>query len=137
MSPGSIALAVLLMVATVWDVRSRRVPLWLTLGGSAMGLSLSILGGTHVITLGILGFAAGIILLLPLVLRGGFGGADALVLGMVGAWLGWPLVLWVAWWTALVGGVLALLVSWRGQRTLPYVPAIAVGAVLAYLTSPL
>ncbi len=85
MSPASVGLAVLLMMATVWDVRSRRVPLWLTLGGSAVGLTLPIFGGTYAFTFGILGFAAGILLVLPLVLGGGFGGADALVLGMVGA----------------------------------------------------
>jgi prepilin signal peptidase PulO-like enzyme (type II secretory pathway) len=117
------ALGILLLAATVWDVRSRRVPLWLTLGGTVIGLTLSILGGTHVFTLGILGFAAGIILLLPLVLRSGFGGA----------WLGWPTVLWAAWWSALVGAGLAL-VYWRhGNNSLPYVPAIAAGAIVTLL----
>lgn len=130
------ALGLLLLVATVWDVRSRRVPLWLTLGGSAAGLILPVFGGTHAVTLGILGCAAGIVLVLPLVLQGGFGGADALVLGMVGAWLGWPTVLWAAWWSAIVGAGLAL-VAWRlGHTSLPYVPAIATGAIVTLLLIP-
>ena len=41
---------------------------------------------------------------LPFVWRGWLGGADALLLAAVGAWQGWRVALWTAWWTALAGG---------------------------------
>ena len=59
------------------------------------------------------------------------------LLGVVGAWLGWRLVLAVTWWGASGGGVLALIL-WARHRTLkqtfPYVPSLAAGALLAILT---
>jgi len=56
-----------------------------------------------------------------------------LLLGAVGAWAGWQLALWTAWWAALVGAVLAFVLWRRGQRIFAYVPAIAIGFALAAL----
>lgn len=121
----------LLAVATVMDLRRRTVANWLTLGGIGAGLGATAIAGPAALGASWLGLAVGGLLLLPFVRRGGFGGADALLLALVGAWLGWPLVLWAAWWTALVGAGLALLARRRGQRTFSYVPAIALGTALA------
>jgi len=125
--------AFLLVAATLADLRSRRIPLWLSLGGCGAGLLAAAVTGFDVFLLSLAGFAVGVLLFVPLVLQGGFGGADALVLGMVGAWLGWPFILWAAWWTAIVGAILAIVVWRHGHRTLPYVPAIAVGVGIALL----
>lgn len=126
-------IAFLLAVATFVDLRSRRIPLWLSLGGCASGLLAAAFTGFDAFLLSFAGFAVGVLLLVPLVLRGGFGGADALVLGMVGAWLGWPFILWAAWWTAIAGAVYAVIVWRSGYRSFPYVPAIAVGVGIALL----
>ena len=132
-TPARLLVAFLLAAATVADLRSRRIPLWLSLGGCGAGLLTAAFTGFDTLLLSLAGFAVGVLLLVPLVLHGGFGGADALVLGMVGAWLGWPFILWAAWWTAVVGAVLAIIVWRRGHRTLPYVPAIAIGVGIALL----
>jgi len=126
-----LVVGILLVVATVADLRTRRIPLWLTVGGSGAGLIVGAVTGFASFEVSLMGFAVGTVLFVPFVLRGGFGGADALVLGMVGAWLGWPLVLWAAWWAAIAGGGLAIVVWSRGRRTLPYVPAIAIGTGIA------
>ncbi|MGH2352027.1 MAG: prepilin peptidase, partial [Chloroflexota bacterium] len=76
------------------------------------------------------------VLLLPLVFTGRFGGADALLLAAVGAWLGWRVAVATLWWGALAGAVLAIVALDRGRRSFPYVPAIAAGAVLALLLPP-
>jgi prepilin peptidase CpaA len=130
-----LVVALLLAAATLADLRSRRIPLWLSLGGCGMGLLVAALTGFDTFVLSLAGFAVGVLLLVPLVLRGGFGGADALVLGMVGAWLGWPFILWAAWWTAIVGAILAIIVWRRGHRTLPYMPAIAIDVGIALLAT--
>lgn len=126
-------LTVVLIAATVTDLHRRRVPALLTLGGTAAGLLAAALDGREALAASLLGLLVGGVLLLPFVWRGGFGGADALLLATIGAWQGWQFVLWTAWWMALAGGVLALVAAWRGRRVFPYVPAIAAGAALAAL----
>jgi leader peptidase (prepilin peptidase) / N-methyltransferase len=89
------------------------------------------LSGFAAVQASAVGALVGGLLLLPLALAGGFGGADVLLLAAVGAWHGWHFALVAACWAALAGGVLAL-VGWaRGQRTLAYAPAIMTGALIA------
>lgn len=127
-------LAVVLVAATVTDLHRRRVPAVLTLGGASAGLLAAALDGRAALAASVVGLLVGGLLLLPFVVRGGFGAADALLLATIGAWQGWQFVLWTAWWTALAGAVLALVAAWRGRRVFPYVPAIAAGAALAALS---
>ena len=118
-------------VATFTDIRSRRVPRWLTFGGMLLGVAVAALGGWNVLLSSLVGLAVGGALLLPFVVKGGVGAADALLLAAGGAWLGWQPILHVALWGALAGGVLALFALARGRRSLPYAPAFLVGALLA------
>lgn len=129
-----IVVGMILTVATFTDLRERRVPLWLTFGGSAAGLVVAAMAGGTIFWLSLLGLVVGLLVLAPFVICGGIGGADALLLGTIGAWLGWSLVLWTAWWAAVVGACVALIARGRGQKTFPYVPAIAVGMAIALLT---
>ncbi|MPZ15904.1 MAG: hypothetical protein GEU73_16030 [Chloroflexi bacterium] len=73
------------------------------------GLLVATFCGCEVLARSLLGLVVGGLLLLPFVRVGGFGAGDALVLAGIGAWLGWPVVLWAAWWGALVGAALALI----------------------------
>jgi len=141
MQDWGVALAVVgvvMAIATVTDLRERRVPLWLTTGGIAAGLVVAALGGTERLIQGLIGLVVGGLLLAPFIVIGqvrgeeGIGIGDALLLAVVGTWLGWPFVLATAWWGSLAGGVLALIALWRtrSMRTgFPYVPALALGAV--------
>jgi prepilin peptidase CpaA len=124
----------IVLVAAALDLRSRHVPLWLLAAGLLAGVGLAASrGGPGLEGLG-LGLAAGVLLPLPLVLRGGLGAADALLLATIGAWEGWQAVLWTAWWTAIAGAVLALIAWRRGRRDFAYLPAIAIGFALASLS---
>ena len=132
---------VVMAISTVTDLRERRVPLWLTSSGIAAGLALAALTAAGIVTLpgtltlqqSAIGLTVGALILSPFVLLGGIGAGDALLLGVVGAWLGWAFVLWTAWWASLAGGALALLALARKQRTFPYVPALALGLIGAAL----
>ncbi len=125
------ATGLLLLVAVVTDVRERRAPLWLTLTGIGGGVVANTLLG-QAFTASALGAAAGGVLL-PAVLIGWLGAGDALLLAAIGAWDGWHFALWTIWWGSLAGGVLGL-VAWRlHKRSLPYIPALAIGALVSSL----
>ncbi len=111
-------LLALLAAATVCDLRTRLVPLWLTGGGIAAGVLAAAWAGPPALLGSLAGAAVGALVFLPFVWRGWLGGADALLLAAVGAWQGWRVALWAAWWTALVGAALALAVwGWRAHRS--------------------
>jgi Flp pilus assembly protein protease CpaA len=122
-----------LLVATITDLRRRQVPLWLSLGFIASGVALGILRGPDVLAMSLLGLVVGTLPVLPFAVLGGFGGADLLLLGAVGACEGWHFVLLAECWTALAGAALALAALWRRQTSVPYVPAILVGTACAFL----
>jgi Flp pilus assembly protein protease CpaA len=110
-------LLALLAAATVFDLRTRLVPVWLTGGGIAAGLLLAAWAGPPALRASLAGAAVGGLVFLPFVWRGWLGGADALLLAAVGAWQGWRVALWAAWWTALAGAILALAIwGWRAHR---------------------
>jgi Flp pilus assembly protein protease CpaA len=122
-----------LIVASITDVRRRQVPLWLSLGFIAIGVVLGAFRGLDGFWSSLIGLTVGTLPVVPFVLLGGFGGADLLLLGAVGAWEGWHFVLLAESWTALVGAALAIAARYRHQAATPYVPAILVGTALAFI----
>jgi prepilin peptidase CpaA len=128
-APGAIDLAVIAtgLAASLWDIRTRRIPNAITLGGAAVALVF------HVCTAGsvaaapgaagwsLAGWAVGLSLFLPLFLLGGMGAGDVKLLAAFGAWLGPKAVFWVAIYGSVTGGLIAvpLLVARRAfGRTL-------------------
>jgi prepilin peptidase CpaA len=76
-------------IAVSIDLKTRRIPKWLTVTAAVMGLAY------HVVTYGLAGlmtslagFATGFGILLVLWLIGSGGGGDVKLMGAVGAWLG-------------------------------------------------
>jgi prepilin peptidase CpaA len=145
------------------DLRTRRVPNWLTLTITGVGINLAAAHLTAVSVTGALGgFAVGLLLMLPGHIVGATGAGDVKLFAAVGTLLG-PTRIGVAFiYTAILGGVIALLVAmYRGrlQSTLQetatlvmtgganvaqierpttdnrfaYAPAIAVGTIVAAL----
>jgi prepilin peptidase CpaA len=99
---------VMLALCAWSDVKARRIPNWLTLGGIAVALILRATSGGAALAAGAQGAAVGIglgMLLFGLKL---FGAGDGKLLGAVGAFLGLG-SLWVALLaTGVAGGLLAL-----------------------------
>ena len=145
------------------DLRTRRVPNWLTLTITGLGVSLAAAHLTTVSVAGALGgFAVGLVLMLPGHLVGATGAGDVKLFAAVGTLLG-PTGIGVAFvYTAILGGLLAVVVAmYRGrlQTTLQetatlvmtggtnvaqierpttdnrfaYAPAIAIGTLVAAL----
>jgi len=145
------------------DLRSRRVPNWLTLGIAVAGLTLA---ATRVSGLSLAGAFAGLALglavMLPGHLIGATGAGDVKLLAAFGTMLGPKATVLAFLYAALAGGVLAVLVAMQ-RRTLDvtlartavlvrsrganveeierassdnrfaYAPAIAIGALVAAL----
>ncbi len=147
----------------VIDLYTRRVPNLLTLGLAGAGLAFAAL---RISTIGlggaVAGFGLGFVLMLPGHLLGATGAGDVKLLAAVGAWLGPARTGQAFFYTAIAGGVLAVVVAIRRRRLretmertaalvrsgggnvteieaptsdnrFAYAPAIAVGAFIAAL----
>ena len=132
----TISLLLLVGSAALTDLRSRVVPMWLTVAGGLIGFALAAISGWDALASSLIGTVVGAVLLVPFVRLGGMGAGDALVLAAIGSLGGWPFVIAAAWWSALAGAVLALVAWRRGQRSFAYVPALGAGAVLAAWLGP-
>lgn len=113
MSTSHIAALTLAIVASIWDLRTRRIPNQLTLSAALVAIVFrTAIGGGTAFADSALGWLAGIALfIVPFALRG-MGGGDVKLLGALGAWLGPFDVLWVALYTGVAGGVLAIVIAW-------------------------
>lgn len=147
----------ILAAATVTDLRARRIPNGLTLGGAAVGLIASSAAyGLDGTLASAAGWLVGFGLLLPLFLARGLGAGDVKLIAALGALKGPEFVFFTCLWSAVAGGLFALVGLLRSRRLklalahvyycrvlprpgddslisagrLPYAPAIAVGAAL-------
>lgn len=140
----------LLVIALFFDLKTKRIPNWLTLGAPAVFLVIAfVIGGWSLVLDRFLGgVVMGWLWGIPWIL-GMIGGGDQKLLAAVGAALGLSFVLPVTLAVALVGGLQALAtvglhwlrgdgraVSFRERlrtTTLPYLLSIALGTIVAML----
>jgi prepilin peptidase CpaA len=161
-SPAFAALVAALVAATVIDIRTRRIPNELTAALTGVGVGLALTGFSGISVWGSLaGLALGLALMIPGHALGATGAGDVKLMGAVGAVVGPATVVTAFLFTAVAGGVLAVVVAKRRgglaatiERTgrliaaskgdaqirsapqahkFAYGPAIAVGSVLAAL----
>ena len=109
--PRMLLLIALLVTAAVIDWRTYRIPNWLTFGGMAAGLMLSLLGSSAPLS-GLLwafaGLCVGLLVLLPLYMFRVMGAGDVKLMAMVGAFLGMPDIFSALVFTLVTGGIAAL-----------------------------
>lgn len=151
------------LVATVVDIRTRRIPndLTATMAGIGVGLSATGISGVP-LWASMLGFVVGLALMMPGHVLGATGAGDVKLMAAVGAIVGPAVVISAFLFTAIAGGVLAVIVAVRRRRLaaafqgagrliagpanvaqeirsapaasrFAYGPAIAVGSILATL----
>jgi prepilin peptidase CpaA len=110
------ALALMLLLATVSDIRSRRIPNALVLVGASSGLALRTWneGGAGSLA-SVEGLSVGIALLLPFYAVRVAGAGDVKLMGAVGSFLGPQNMLGAALYSMAAGGLLAMLAcAWSG-----------------------
>lgn len=95
------------------DVRTHRVPNFLTLGGALGGLGYQL--GAHGwagLSQGLLGLSLGLALLMLPYIMGGMGAGDVKALAALGAWLGPMRTFYLFIYMGLCGGLLIIVVLW-------------------------
>jgi prepilin peptidase CpaA len=104
-------------VATIVDVRTRRIPNELTAAMAVTGLGLAATGMSGVPLLGsAIGLALGFALMLPGHVFGGTGAGDVKLMAAIGAIVGPATVVTAFFFTAIAGGVLAIVVAAQRRR---------------------
>jgi len=110
--------AVLLAMGAGWtDLRSRRIPNWLTVPGLAIGIAANtVLGGWSGLKTSLLGAALGLGLLLPFVLLRALGAGDWKLAGALGAFTGPGMLIDLLLASVFVAGLMAVaLVIYKGR----------------------
>src|SRR4051812_13495078 len=124
-------LFVMLVIAAVIDLRSRRIPNWLTFSMAATGLLQSCFSGGHHVTpaMSLLGLLTGLglnILLFAAHIRGG---GDVKLFAGLGAWIGPLATLEIFIVSTLVAAVAALVQAMLAGKLTPLLRNTAVLAV--------
>jgi prepilin peptidase CpaA len=108
-----LALSLGLAAAVVIDVRTRRIPNWLTGAIAGAGFGLAFGGGAVTPMSAAFGLALGLALMLPGHALGATGAGDVKLMAAVGAFLGPALVFRAFLYSAVAGGALAIAIAAR------------------------
>jgi len=114
---GEILLGILVAIAAIFDIRYRRIPNWLVLAGIIIGFAWNVTSfGWQGLGRASAGLGLGFVLYFPLYLLRARGAGDVKLLAAVGAVTGPRNCLWIFFLTAILGGVIALiLLAFRGR----------------------
>jgi prepilin peptidase CpaA len=118
LKPVILAGAVVLSLIAGWtDLRSRRIPNWLTVPGLVIGMGLNtILGGWSGLKTSLLGALIGLALLLPFVLLRSLGAGDWKLAGALGSFAGPALLTDLLIASVFVAGLMAAaLIIYKGR----------------------
>ncbi|HWB86992.1 MAG TPA: A24 family peptidase [Bryobacteraceae bacterium] len=122
--PGiEVVLLALVLGAAVYDVRYRRIPNWLTVSGAAVGVALNtFLGfGWSGLRFSLVGLLVAFGVYLVLYVLHAMGAGDVKLMAAVGSMVGWANWVGIFIITALLGGVMALILvvaKHRLQKTI-------------------
>jgi prepilin peptidase CpaA len=110
--PIRVTLSVILAVAAVSDLRTRRIPNWLTLPAIPVGVTAQAMFGDG-LWAGLAGFGAALAAFFLLFAVGAMGAGDVKLFAAVGAFVGIRHLLIVFVMIGLAGGVAAVIVAMR------------------------
>ncbi|BCS89618.1 A24 family peptidase [Pseudodesulfovibrio sediminis] len=104
-------LAVALVTATITDIKSQRIPNWLTFPLMLSGLAThTVFGGWDGLYFSAVGYAFGFIVMAIPYFFGVMGAGDVKLMGAIGAWLGLNATLTAFLFTCIAGGIYGLAV---------------------------
>lgn len=113
---GLCVLSLGLAAAVVTDVRTRRIPNWLTGAMAGAGFGLACGGGAVTPLQAALGMLAGLLLMMPGHVIGATGAGDVKLMAAVGSVVGPEMVFRAFLYSAVAGGVFAVVVALRRGR---------------------
>lgn len=105
-----LVLLALLVLASAFDIARRRIPNRLLALGLLAALILHLSSGkpSSLLSLYLAGFGVGLVMFLPLYLKGGMAAGDVKLMATAGAFLGPQLAFFASLATYIAGGILAL-----------------------------
>jgi len=104
-----VLVALIVLVAGIYDIRYRRIPNWLVLPALPVGFALNaFLYGLAGLKIAGLGFGLAVLIYMPLYIVRGMGAGDVKLAAALGSLVGWQNWLLLFIFAALIGGVLAL-----------------------------
>jgi prepilin peptidase CpaA len=112
MNIAHLAIGTLAIVGSIFDLRTRRIPNYLTFGSTLLAF-IYFLGvrGWSGFGVSVAGWVLALALFIPFFLLRGMGGGDVKMIAALGAWFGPLEVLPLAFYTAMAGGVMAVVVA--------------------------
>ena len=112
-----VPLFILLTITAYTDLAHHKIHNWLTLPMIIVGFTLhAAIGGFPELTNSLLGFFIGVGIFSVAYFVGGVGGGDVKLIAAIGALGGYVFVIWAIFYSALIGGLMALLVLiWKGK----------------------
>ena len=112
-----LALAAVVIAAAVSDLKTGRIPNWITAPGAVLGLALQgYHGGFQGALSSLVGAALGLGIFMVLYLAGGMGAGDVKLFGAVGTLVGPQSLVWVFIFTGLLGGIAAIALAMAHGR---------------------
>lgn len=106
--------------ATLWDISTRRIPNFVTLPAIVLGLIFNTYySGLTGLGDALIGLVVGILLLLIPFTLGGMGAGDVKILAAIGALNGTSVVFHTFLYSAIAGGVVALVVALLRKQLFP------------------
>jgi prepilin peptidase CpaA len=112
LTPAQVVALSVASIACVWDLRCYRIPNALTLGAAAAAIGFHVFaGGIHGGVTSVAGWLVGVALLFAPFALGGMGGGDVKLVGALGAWVGPADAVWLALFTCIAGGLLAIVIA--------------------------
>jgi prepilin peptidase CpaA len=107
-----------LVAAFITDIRSMRIPNWITVSGLLSGLlTQGIMNGWHGLVVSVCGAAVGFTMLLLMHLIGAVGAGDVKLFAGIGAWTGTLFTLQVVIYSVLFGAVIGWLMVIKRRET--------------------
>lgn len=101
-------------IGGIYDLRTRRIPNWLTFPAMAFGFLVhGLLDGMHGISSAAMGGAVVLAVMLLVVLMRGMGMGDLKLMLATGIFAGIERCLWVVFFTVIINGVIAVVVALR------------------------
>src|SRR5690348_2818418 len=117
-----VLLLMLVIPAAVYDYRQRRIPNWLVLAGILTGLAMNVFllydnpSPFTGLAFALEGLGLALLVYFPLYLLRGMGAGDVKLMAAVGAVVGPLLWLWIFFFTAILGGIIAVIVVLQKRR---------------------
>jgi prepilin peptidase CpaA len=106
---STVAVVAVVVVASVFDLGSRRIPNSLTFGAALVAVAMrALLDGWSGVLSAASGWIVGLALFMPLYALRGMGAGDVKLLAAIGAWLGPIGAAWTGLYGAVAGGAMAL-----------------------------